>query len=102
MGERADPQRVRAGREGGADGRDGAAIGESGTARSCPRARIHDGSPRAARPFVKVNCAAIPEELIETELFGCVKGAYTGADRSREGKFQQADTGTIFLDEIAT
>ncbi len=60
----------------------------------------HDGSPRRERPFVKVNCAAIPEELIETELFGCVKGAYTGADRARDGKFQQADTGTLFLDEI--
>ena len=74
--------------------------GESGSGKEVFARAIHDGSPRARRPFVKVNCAAIPEELIETELFGCVKGAYTGADRSRDGKFQQADTGTLFLDEI--
>jgi len=74
--------------------------GESGSGKELVARAVHDGSPRAGRPFVKVNCAAIPEELIETELFGCVKGAYTGADRSRDGKFQQADTGTLFLDEI--
>jgi transcriptional regulator with GAF, ATPase, and Fis domain len=74
--------------------------GESGSGKEVFARAIHEGSPRARRPFVKVNCAAIPEELIETELFGCVKGAYTGADRSRDGKFQQADTGTLFLDEI--
>jgi two-component system nitrogen regulation response regulator NtrX len=74
--------------------------GESGSGKEVLARALHESSPRAGRPFVKVNCAAIPEELIETELFGCVKGAYTGADRSRDGKFQQADTGTIFLDEI--
>jgi two-component system nitrogen regulation response regulator NtrX len=61
---------------------------------------LHEASPRAGRAFVKVNCAAIPEDLIETELFGCVRGAYTGADRSRDGRFLVADGGTLFLDEV--
>jgi DNA-binding NtrC family response regulator len=61
---------------------------------------VHEASTRAGGPFVKVNCAAIPEELIESELFGAVKGAYTGADASRDGKWVQADGGTLFLDEI--
>ena len=74
--------------------------GESGTGKELVARALHTGSPRAGEAFVKVNCAAIPEELIETELFGCVKGAYTGADRSRDGKFLLADQGTIFLDEI--
>lgn len=74
--------------------------GESGTGKELIAQAIHDRSSRADRPFVKVNCAAIPEELIEAELFGSEKGAYTGSVGSREGKFQAADGGTIFLDEI--
>jgi len=61
---------------------------------------VHEASDRAGGPFVKVNCAAIPEELIESELFGAVKGAYTGSTESRDGKFLQADGGTLFLDEV--
>jgi two-component system nitrogen regulation response regulator NtrX len=75
-------------------------LGESGTGKELIARALHEASARAAGPFVKVNCAAIPEELIESELFGAVKGAYTGADSSRDGKFVQADGGTIFLDEI--
>ncbi len=74
--------------------------GESGTGKELVARAVHEASPRAGGPFVKVNCAAIPQDLIETELFGCVKGAYTGADRSRDGKFLLADGGTLFLDEI--
>ncbi|MBN1824650.1 MAG: sigma-54-dependent Fis family transcriptional regulator [Candidatus Eisenbacteria bacterium] len=75
--------------------------GESGTGKELAARAVHESSPRRGRPFVKVNCAAIPEELIESELFGAMKGAYTGAVSSREGKFQQADGGTLFLDEVA-
>jgi len=75
--------------------------GESGTGKEVIARVLHEDSPRREGPFVKVNCAAIPETLIESELFGCVKGAYTGADRARDGRFQQADRGTLFLDEIA-
>jgi len=74
--------------------------GESGCGKELVARAIHEASPRAGGPFVKVNCAAIPDTLIEAELFGAVKGAYTGADRTRDGKFLQADGGTIFLDEI--
>ena len=63
-------------------------------------ARLHAMSPRAAEPFVEVNCAAIPEELIESELFGHIKGSFTGAHEDKIGKFQKADGGTLFLDEV--
>jgi two-component system nitrogen regulation response regulator NtrX len=74
--------------------------GESGTGKELIAWEIHRRSPRAGKPFVKVNCAAIPEDLIESELFGHEKGAFTGASARQVGKFVQADGGTIFLDEI--
>ena len=75
-------------------------IGESGTGKELLAAHIHGSSPFASGPFVKVNCAAIPTELIETELFGHEKGSFTGATAARRGKFELADGGTIFLDEV--
>ena len=75
-------------------------IGESGTGKELLAAHIHNSSPFAAGPFVKVNCAAIPTDLIETELFGHEKGSFTGATGMRRGKFELADGGTIFLDEV--
>ena len=74
--------------------------GESGSGKELVARELHANSDRAAKPFVAINTAAIAESLIESELFGHVKGAFTGADRSREGVFHQADGGTLFLDEI--
>jgi transcriptional regulator with GAF, ATPase, and Fis domain len=76
--------------------------GESGVGKEMFAQTLHRVSPRHERPFVAVNCAAIPESLIEAELFGVERGAYTGASQSRAGRFERADGGTLFLDEIGT
>jgi transcriptional regulator with PAS, ATPase and Fis domain len=74
--------------------------GESGVGKDMIARAIHQHSPRKDRPFVKINCTAIPENLMESELFGYEKGAFTGANISKPGKFEQANTGTVMLDEI--
>lgn len=74
--------------------------GPTGTGKDLMARVIHTASPRAAKTLVKVNCAALPDNLLESEMFGYVKGAFTGADRDKPGRFQEADGGTIFLDEI--
>ena len=74
--------------------------GESGTGKELIANAVHHGSPRRERPFIKVNCAALPETLLESELFGYEKGAFTGAAARKEGRFELADGGTLFMDEI--
>ena len=76
-------------------------LGENGSGKELIAREIHEKSLRADKPFIGVNCAAIPDNLIESELFGHVKGAFTGASADRDGKFKLADGGTIFLDEVA-
>ncbi|SPJ17473.1 Transcriptional regulatory protein XylR [Burkholderiales bacterium] len=75
-------------------------LGETGVGKELFARRLHDMGPRAAEPFVAINCAAIPHELLESELFGAEKGAYTGAQVSRPGRFERAHGGTLFLDEV--
>jgi transcriptional regulator with PAS, ATPase and Fis domain len=74
--------------------------GETGTGKELIAREIHNRSPRTGKPFITINCGAIPENLLESELFGHVKGAFTGAVANKQGKFQAADAGTLFLDEI--
>ncbi|MFA4919165.1 MAG: sigma-54 dependent transcriptional regulator [Thermodesulfovibrionales bacterium] len=75
-------------------------IGESGSGKELVAHILHENSPRAKKPFIEMNCAAIPQELIESELFGHEKGSFTGAFERKQGKFELADEGTLFLDEI--
>ncbi|MCI5210284.1 MAG: sigma-54-dependent Fis family transcriptional regulator, partial [Candidatus Electrothrix sp. ATG2] len=74
--------------------------GESGTGKELVAAGIHAKSGRAKKPFIAVNCGSVPENLLESEFFGYIRGAFTGADRNKKGLFEEADKGTLFLDEI--
>src|SRR5690606_18964682 len=74
--------------------------GESGSGKELVARTLHDHSPRRDKPFIAINTAAIPAELLESELFGHERGAFTGAHQKRNGRFEQADGGTLFLDEI--
>ena len=84
----------------GADGRDGAPLGETGTGKGVIARHVHALSPRRSRPFVTVNCAVISPTLVENELFGHARGAFTGADTTRVGHVEAAGNGTLFLDEV--
>jgi DNA-binding NtrC family response regulator len=77
-------------------------FGESGVGKECFAKALHSISPRSSHPLISINCAAIPPELVEAELFGVEKGAFTGADKSRPGRFERAHGGTLFLDEITS
>src|SRR5262249_4950065 len=101
LGESSAMNRLRAliSRIGPSDGRV-LITGENGTGKELVAAAVHAASPRRQHPFIKLNCSAVPKDLVESELFGHEKGAFTGALATRKGRFELADSGTLFLDEI--